>query len=84
MGAWVLVGACPHHTSQRALSKVLDTCSEVVLFGFGLILPVWEVHFHPSNPDHLFTCSEDGSLWHWDASTDISEKPSFLHQGKDV
>ncbi|XP_032041337.1 nucleoporin Nup43 isoform X1 [Aythya fuligula] len=42
---------------------------------------MWEVHFHPSNPDHLFTCSEDGSLWHWDTSTDISEKPSFLHQG---
>uniref|UniRef100_A0A2K5VDI0 Nucleoporin 43 n=1 Tax=Macaca fascicularis TaxID=9541 RepID=A0A2K5VDI0_MACFA len=42
---------------------------------------VWEVHFHPSNPDHLFTCSEDGSLWHWDASTDIPEKSSLFHQG---
>ncbi|XP_064913537.1 nucleoporin Nup43 isoform X1 [Columba livia] len=42
---------------------------------------MWEVHFHPSKPDHLFTCSEDGSLWHWDTSTDVSEKPSFLHQG---
>uniref|UniRef100_A0A8D2LYN5 Nucleoporin 43 n=1 Tax=Varanus komodoensis TaxID=61221 RepID=A0A8D2LYN5_VARKO len=42
---------------------------------------VWEVHFHPSNPDHLFTCSEDGSLWHWDASTDVSERKSFLHTG---
>uniref|UniRef100_A0A6I8NSL2 Nucleoporin 43 n=1 Tax=Ornithorhynchus anatinus TaxID=9258 RepID=A0A6I8NSL2_ORNAN len=42
---------------------------------------VWEVHFHPSNPDHLFTCSEDGSLWHWDASSDLSEKPSLFHQG---
>ncbi|XP_025900192.1 nucleoporin Nup43 [Nothoprocta perdicaria] len=42
---------------------------------------MWEVHFHPSNPDHLFTCSEDGSLWHWDTSTSVSEKPSFLHQG---
>ncbi|XP_026700356.1 nucleoporin Nup43 [Athene cunicularia] len=42
---------------------------------------MWEVHFHPSNPDHLFTCSEDGSLWHWDTSTDVAEKPSFLHQG---
>ncbi|NXN91523.1 NUP43 protein, partial [Rhinopomastus cyanomelas] len=42
---------------------------------------MWEVHFHPSNPDHLFTCSEDGSLWHWDASADVTEKPSFLHQG---
>lgn len=36
--------------------------------------PVWEVHFHPSNPDHLFTCSEDGSLLHWETSShsDIS------------
>ncbi|XP_064365238.1 nucleoporin Nup43 isoform X2 [Dromaius novaehollandiae] len=42
---------------------------------------MWEVHFHPSNPDHLFTCSEDGSLWHWDTSTSVAEKPSFLHQG---
>uniref|UniRef100_A0A2K6PJI9 Uncharacterized protein n=1 Tax=Rhinopithecus roxellana TaxID=61622 RepID=A0A2K6PJI9_RHIRO len=40
-----------------------------------------EVHFHPSNPDHLFTCSEDGSLWHWDASTDVPEKLSLFHQG---
>ncbi|KAI2544233.1 nucleoporin 43 [Homo sapiens] len=42
---------------------------------------VWEVHFHPSNPEHLFTCSEDGSLWHWDASTDVPEKSSLFHQG---
>nr|XP_020663422.1 nucleoporin Nup43 [Pogona vitticeps] len=42
---------------------------------------LWEVHFHPSNPDHLFTCSEDGSLWHWDASSDVSERKSFLHAG---
>lgn len=42
---------------------------------------MWEVHFHPSNPDHLFTCSEDGSLWHWDASTNAPEKSSLFHQG---
>nr|XP_060609530.1 nucleoporin Nup43 [Anolis sagrei ordinatus] len=42
---------------------------------------LWEVHFHPSNPDHLFTCSEDGTLWHWDASTDVSERKSYLHTG---
>lgn len=29
---------------------------------------MWEVHFHPSHPAHLFTCSNDGSLWHWDSS----------------
>ncbi|XP_060565440.1 nucleoporin Nup43-like [Ruditapes philippinarum] len=30
---------------------------------------IWEVKFHPTNPDHLFTCSEDGSVWHWNASS---------------
>uniref|UniRef100_A0A9L0R1P8 Nucleoporin 43 n=1 Tax=Equus caballus TaxID=9796 RepID=A0A9L0R1P8_HORSE len=44
-------------------------------------MDLWEVHFHPSNPDHLFTCSEDGSLWHWDASTDAPEKSSLFHEG---
>ncbi|KAK3097306.1 hypothetical protein FSP39_008518 [Pinctada imbricata] len=29
---------------------------------------IWEVKFHRTNPDHLFTCSEDGSVWHWDGS----------------
>ncbi|XP_043925254.1 nucleoporin Nup43 isoform X2 [Protopterus annectens] len=42
---------------------------------------MWEVHFHPSNPDHLFSCSEDGTLWHWDASVSTAEIPTFLHQG---
>lgn len=30
---------------------------------------VWEVKFHPLSPDNLFTCSEDGSLWHWDGTS---------------
>uniref|UniRef100_A0A4W3HL23 Nucleoporin 43 n=1 Tax=Callorhinchus milii TaxID=7868 RepID=A0A4W3HL23_CALMI len=42
---------------------------------------MWEVHFHPSNPDHLFSCSEDGSVWHWNASATTTEIPSFLHPG---
>uniref|UniRef100_A0A3P9JJ22 Nucleoporin 43 n=1 Tax=Oryzias latipes TaxID=8090 RepID=A0A3P9JJ22_ORYLA len=41
---------------------------------------MWEVRFHPTNPDHLFTCSEDGSLLHWETASH-SEMPSFL-QGK--
>lgn len=36
---------------------------------------VWEVKFHPACPDNLFTCSEDGSLWHWDATTRLT--PAF-------
>lgn len=47
-----------------------------------VFLTVWEVHFHPTNPDHLFTCSEDGSLLHWETSSH-SDMPSFL-QGKSV
>ncbi|XP_020370279.2 nucleoporin Nup43 [Rhincodon typus] len=43
---------------------------------------MWEVHFHPSNPDHVFTCSEDGSLWHWNASVTAPDLPSFLQQGR--
>ncbi|KAM5163261.1 nucleoporin Nup43 [Mantella aurantiaca] len=43
---------------------------------------IWEVHFHPAKPDHIFTCSEDGSLWHWDASTEVAERPSFLVGGR--
>lgn len=31
------------------------------------LLSVWEVRFHPSHPNNLFTCSEDGSVWHWNA-----------------
>lgn len=42
---------------------------------------MWEVHFHPTNPDHLFTCSEDGSLLHWETLTP-SDMPSFLQGGK--
>lgn len=30
---------------------------------------VWEAKFHRSYPDQLFTCCQDGSLWHWDASS---------------
>ncbi|XP_068698989.1 nucleoporin Nup43-like [Montipora foliosa] len=30
---------------------------------------IWEVRFHPFSPDNLFTCSEDGSLWHWDGTS---------------
>lgn len=45
-----------------------------------LFFLVWEVHFHPTNPDHLFTCSEDGSLLHWETSSH-SDMSSYL-QGK--
>lgn len=29
---------------------------------------VSEVHFHDQQPDHLFSCSQNGDVWHWNAS----------------
>lgn len=29
---------------------------------------VWEVKFDHSHPNNLFTCSQDGGLWHWDVN----------------
>ncbi|XP_059175017.1 nucleoporin Nup43-like [Physella acuta] len=47
---------------------------------------MWEVKFHPNNPNHLFTCSNDGSLWHWDGSSFSADSiPSYLPgKGKDI
>ena len=41
-------------------------------------IPVWEIQFHRHHPSHLFTCSQDSSLWHWDASPSPS-LPSSSH-----
>lgn len=50
---------------------------------------VWEARFHPTHPDHLFTCSEDAECWFWDGSQMISEASSsrfsnqFEHRATD-
>lgn len=31
--------------------------------------PVLEIKFHPISPHHLFTCSMDGMIWHWNSSS---------------
>jgi len=36
---------------------------------------VWEVKFDSVHPNNLFSCSQDGSLWHWDVN-DIASKPA--------
>ena len=36
---------------------------------------VWELRFHRHHPSHLFTCSQDSSLWHWDASLSPTPPP---------
>ncbi len=43
---------------------------------------MWEVKFHPSHPDNLFTCSEDGSIWHWDGSNITTAGTGFPASGK--
>lgn len=35
--------------------------------------PVWEILFHPQHPQNLFTCSEDGSVWHWTNSSSAGD-----------
>lgn len=46
----------------------------IVPFFFTLrfVHAVWDVHFHPTYPNSLFSCAQDGSLWHWDASLSSS------------
>jgi len=36
---------------------------------------VSEIHFHQQQPDHLFSCSQNGDIWHWNGSN-ISNKSS--------
>merc|ERR1712055_966296 len=36
---------------------------------------VSEIQFHSLHPNHLFSCSQDNSLWHWNANT---QKPNAL------
>ena len=41
----------------------------MLLMNFCLIcFTVWEVRFHPTSPNNLFTCSDDGTVLHWDAT----------------
>jgi len=30
---------------------------------------VSEVHFHDQQPDHMFSCSQSGDVWHWNGSS---------------
>ncbi|XP_023239893.1 nucleoporin Nup43-like [Centruroides sculpturatus] len=38
-------------------------------------MAMMEIKFHPLNPDHLFTCSQDGNVCHWDA-TSLKSNPA--------
>ncbi|KAK2154683.1 hypothetical protein LSH36_260g01003 [Paralvinella palmiformis] len=43
---------------------------------------MWELKFHTTHPDNLFSCSEDGSVWHWDrsAASAYSNVPNLIAQ----
>lgn len=41
--------------------------------------PVSEVQFHRQQPDHIFSCSQNGDIWHWDASA--VTRANLLHYG---
>lgn len=30
-----------------------------------IIGAVTEIQFHPNYPDHMFSCSNNGEIWHW-------------------
>jgi nuclear pore complex protein Nup43 len=46
----------------------------------SILKTVWDVVFHPSYPNHLFTCSEDGAVWHWNAGA-VDSTPVFGSKG---
>ena len=58
---------------------VLDLKVMYVFFSVS----VWEVKFHPTNPDHLFTCSDDGSVWHWDGTL-MTSSSTDIHTGSQI
>jgi len=39
---------------------------------------IWSIQFHPVYPSHLFSCSNDGSLWQWDYLTPDNSTASLL------
>ena len=36
---------------------------------------VSEVHFHDQQPDHLFSCSQTGEVWHWNGANQGTTRP---------
>ncbi|XP_039274354.2 nucleoporin Nup43-like [Styela clava] len=44
-------------------------------------LEVWEVQFHPTSPDNLFTCSEDGAVRRLDITSELKNQDSLISAG---
>merc|ERR1719273_2232648 len=45
---------------------------------------VSEVHFHQQQPDHLFSCSQNGDIWHWNGSNIASKSSNVLNFGNQL
>lgn len=43
---------------------------------YNLLFSVSELQFHPERPEHLFTCSINGEIWHWKTSVTRSSAMS--------
>jgi WD40 repeat protein len=43
---------------------------------------VWEVHHHSAAPDNLFTCAEDGLLYHWDLKAIQAGRQETMFDGR--
>lgn len=43
--------------------------------------PLSEVHFHQQQPDHVFSCSQSGDVWHWNGSAMSRNKDSMIGFG---
>lgn len=59
-------------------------CAPLIIRFSSLLfsLSVWEVKFDSSHPNNLFTCSQDGGLWHWDinnAASTTTNQPTHQH-----
>ena len=45
---------------------------------------VSEVHFHQQQPDHMFSCSQNGDVWHWNGSNIASKSSNVLNFGNQL
>ena len=60
---------CDRMTTLSELTAAFYGFIYFVFFFIATFLcSVWDVRFHPIYSNNLFTCAQDGSLWHWDAS----------------
>ena len=55
-------------TLLKSTNEFFSSEHKIIMTLF-VYIAVWEVRFHPTHSDNLFTCSDDGSIWHWDGTS---------------